>query len=96
MADDLQPDLPFVRHSLTSELAAVQAEPASHTQRRRVLDLLRRCVGLTDEQIQKALDMNPSTQRPRRIELVKAGFVVDSGLTARTVSGRLATIWRVR
>lgn len=95
MSDDIHPELPFVRSSATSELAAAQAEPASHTQRRRVLDLLRGCVGLTDEQMQTALGMNPSTQRPRRIELVKSGFVVDSGLTAKTVSGRLATIWRV-
>jgi len=92
----LQPDLPFVRSSPTSELAAKQAEPASHTQRRRVLDLLRGSIGLTDEQMQDVLKMNPSTQRPRRIELVKAGLVVDSGLTAKTSSGRLATIWRAR
>jgi hypothetical protein len=36
------------------------------------------------------MKLNPNTQRPRRIELVVAGKVRDSGETA---SGRKATIW---
>jgi hypothetical protein len=61
-----------------------------------VLDLLRDVLphGLTDEQMQTYLGMNPSTQRPRRIELVRSGLVVDSGFKRPTRSGRDATVWR--
>jgi DNA-binding IclR family transcriptional regulator len=50
--------------------------------------------GLTDEEMQTRLGMNPSTQRPRRIELARRGLVVEGG-TRRTASGRMATVWRV-
>jgi DNA-binding IclR family transcriptional regulator len=60
-----------------------------------VLELLRATPeGLTDEEVQRRLDMNPSTQRPRRIELARRGLVVEAG-TRRTASGRMATVWRV-
>lgn len=51
------------------------------------------CDGCTDEEMQLALKMNPSTQRPRRGELVGMGLVKDSGRTRRTRSGRRATVW---
>jgi len=51
--------------------------------------------GRTDEEIQRMLKLNPSTQRPRRIELVQAGKVRDSGRTRKTKSGRAATVWEV-
>jgi hypothetical protein len=61
---------------------------------RRVLDLLREnAAGMTDEEQQAALAMNPSTQRPRRVELVRRGLVVEAG-TRKTSSGRMATVWR--
>jgi hypothetical protein len=40
------------------------------------------------------LAMNPSTVRPRRVELARKGLIVQSG-TRRTTSGRMAGIWRV-
>lgn len=49
--------------------------------------------GLTDEEICYRLGMNPSTQRPRRIELERAGLVADSGLTRSTVAGISAVVW---
>lgn len=49
--------------------------------------------GVTDEEIVLALDIDPSTARPRRIELVAAGQVIDSGRTRETRSGRQATVW---
>jgi transcription initiation factor IIE alpha subunit len=62
---------------------------------RRVLELLKATPdGLTDEEMQLRLEMNPSTQRPRRIELARRGLVVEAG-TRRTASGRMATVWRV-
>lgn len=96
-----QPDLfplPYVRHSETSKAAAIAAEPNAGTQRARVLDCLREYtasvyVGLTDNEMQFILHMNPSTQRPRRVELVRAGLVVDSGKTRLTPSGKRAVVW---
>jgi hypothetical protein len=49
--------------------------------------------GATDEEIQFVVGMNPSTQRPRRIELVRMGLVRDSGTTRLTRAGRKATVW---
>jgi DNA-binding Lrp family transcriptional regulator len=48
----------------------------------------------TDEEMQEGLGMNPSTQRPRRIELARRGLVVTCG-TRKTSSGRNADVWRV-
>lgn len=86
---------PYQRHSATSRAAAAEAHPAADTQRGRILSYLRGAggVGATDEQIQEHLNLNPSTERPRRIELVQQGYVVDSGRTARTRSGRRAVVW---
>jgi DNA-binding IclR family transcriptional regulator len=61
---------------------------------RRVLELLQATPeGLTDEEMQRRLGMNPSTQRPRRIELARRGMVVEAG-TRKTASGRNASVWR--
>jgi hypothetical protein len=38
--------------------------------------------------------MNPSTQRPRRVELVEGGWVEDSGERRPTRSGMDAVVWR--
>lgn len=87
----------FVRKSATSESAAEGMRGSAATLRAKVLALLRsQPNGLTDEEMQQALGMNPSTQRPRRIELVTAGFVIDSGATRKTRSGRNAVVWVTR
>ena len=85
----------FQDHSSTSLEAALNVQPKAATLRRVVLDYLRQCGrdGATDEQIQNALSMNPSTQRPRRIELVEGGLVCDSGQVRKTTSGRNAVVW---
>ena len=84
----------FVSGSFTSELAALENEPNAGTQRSRVLMALRAHPhGLTDHQIQKLLAMDPSTQRPRRVELVESGLVRESGIYRKTPSGRLAAVW---
>lgn len=49
--------------------------------------------GATDEEMQIELGMNPSTQRPRRGELVAAGLVVDSGRRRELRSGNKGTVW---
>jgi transcription initiation factor IIE alpha subunit len=86
---------PAARGSVTSAQAADSLGPATlNEMQRRVLELLRENPhGMTDEEMQLALGMNPSTQRPRRIELVRRGLVVECG-TRRTASGRMASVWK--
>ncbi len=90
-ADELH--IPYQGHSTTSERAAQQIAGGAGSWRLEVLILLQGFGPLSDEQIQKALNMNPSTERPRRIELVKLGLVRDSGLQGKTRSGRACTLW---
>lgn len=87
--------LKFQPHSPTSLQAAKQIYTRGETLRFQVLEYILECGtdGATDEEIQRALEMNPSTQRPRRIELVEAGLVVDSTRTRLTISGRSAVVW---
>ena len=85
---------PYQRHSVTSKEAALEMLPTAGTLRRQVYDYLRsRPGGLTDEEIQDQMDMPPSTERPRRVELVAAGLVKDSGRVRKTRSGRKAVVW---
>jgi hypothetical protein len=44
--------------------------------------------------MQLGIPMSPSTQRPRRIELVAKGMIVEAG-EGKTKSGRRAVKWRV-
>jgi hypothetical protein len=94
--DFLSPAPPAQRHSPTSVDAAEQIESSAETMRSKVRDYLRACGsnGATDEEIQTALGMNPSTQRPRRIELQQLGLVCSAGFVRKTISGRSATVWK--
>ncbi len=81
-------------HSRTSKDAARAIEATAETLRGRVYRFLEGTrAGATDEEMQDCLDMNPSTQRPRRVELVEKGLVRDSGKTRKTKSGRSAVVW---
>jgi predicted ArsR family transcriptional regulator len=94
---DAQPELPYVRGSATSRDAALSILGSAAQSRLRVYNWLRQqCEGATDEEIAEALSMNPSSARPRRVELVAAGIVEDSGFRRRTHSGRKATVWSAR
>jgi hypothetical protein len=79
----------------TSRAAAVAIQPNAGTLRAKVLEWLREHGPATDEEMQNGIPMPASTQRPRRVELVTAGLVVDSGTTRTTTSGRSAVLWRV-
>ena len=84
---------PSVNGSATSAAAADSLTPKTlNAMQRRVYEFLCRTPS-TDEEIADVLAMNPSTVRPRRIELAKRGLIVEAG-TRRTASGRMATIWR--
>jgi hypothetical protein len=90
-------DLPlFQRHSLTSRAAAESLPPATvNACQRKVLEWLAdQPDGATDEQMQLGIPMPPSTQRPRRIELVAKGMIVQAG-EGKTASGRRAAKWQI-
>tara|TARA_B100001142_G_scaffold287213_1_gene302655 strand:+ start:722 stop:1084 length:363 start_codon:yes stop_codon:yes gene_type:complete len=86
--------LPFIRHSESSRLAARQLTGKAKTLRQKVFDFLRDYGPATDKQIQEALSMEGSTQRPRRIELVERGLVVEMGKVMQP-NGRAAIAWGV-
>ena len=78
----------------TSIAASLFIAPRAHTLRADVLALL--CAapeGLSDEQIQHALDMAPNTERPRRKELVDGGFVRDSDRRITNDNGLVVIVW---
>ena len=82
----------FQEHSENSLEAARSIKDKAPSIRERVFELLR-AEALTDEQIAKRLDLNPSTARPRRIELSNDHLVVEAG-RALTDSGRYASLWK--
>lgn len=90
---ELELRAPYRRGSSTSREAAERIEGAGSALRGRVLGALRTRGPMTDEELQVVLAMDPSTQRPRRVELVRLGLVRDSGARRPTLSGRSATLW---
>lgn len=86
---------PSVAGSITSATAADSLDAGTLNRLHRVVleYLATRPGGATDEEMQRGIPMPPSTQRPRRIELVRRGLVVECG-TRRTASGRKASVWR--
>ena len=86
-------DPPAQRHSPTSVNAASEIRPKAATLRAKVLSYLLANGPQTDEEMQEGIPMPPSTQRPRRVELVRAGAVRDTGETRQTRSGRAAAVW---
>lgn len=84
--------VPLQRHSPTSIAAAQAIAKEVKGLRRVVLACIVEHGPLTDEAIATLTNLNPSTARPRRIELVRDGFVRAGGVQ-KTVSGRDATLW---
>jgi hypothetical protein len=91
---DLFVPAPFQPHSPTSKQAAREIAPKASTLREDVLRFVQAqgARGATDEEVQAALGMAGSTERPRRVELLEAGQVKASGVR-RTSSGRRAVVW---
>lgn len=83
--------LPSTQHTRAAAELAIQ--PSAANLREKVLECIKlHPHGITDEKIAELLKMNPSTERPRRLELEKAGRIVAVG-TAKTRSGRKAVTW---
>ncbi len=84
---------PYVSTSRTSIDAAISVAGKTKSMRQRVLETLRERP-MTDEQIAFRLQMSPNTARPRRVELVRLGQVVQVGV-AKSASGRDSALWSV-
>ena len=91
IANLFDPIPPYQSHSITSIDAARSVVGRTSKPREAILRLLKNSQ-LTDESIATMLKMNPSTERPRRIELAKAGLIKPIG-EALTASGRKAVVW---
>lgn len=64
--------------------------------RDRVLNVITKFGPLTDEQMQRRLSMNGSTQRTRRFELMEAGLVVQDAKNGRSKAGRSVPRYRLK
>lgn len=87
-------------HPETAQEAAKAIKLRSGTQRAAVLlELFQANVsgrsGMCDEELQFALEMGASSERPRRVELVRMGYVEDSTVRTRTTSGQEAVVWGI-
>jgi hypothetical protein len=94
---DLFGDAPAQYHSPTSRAAAASIGKAMPHLRERVYLAIVKAGerGLTDEELQGTLAMNPNTQRPRRIELYQQRMIRMANFTRPTASGRQAAVWVV-
>jgi hypothetical protein len=94
-----QPDLfsqpPFVAGSHTSYEASQAIKPERANLRQRVYDYVAAHPGVTDQQIAAGTGLDPSTVRPRRVELARAGQIELVGFS-HTTSGRKAQAWAVK
>jgi len=81
----------------TSISAADAIKPCADTLRARVLEYIRSQgkTGATDDEIQVALNMGGSTQRPRRVELFQQGKICMAPMMRLTRAKRKANVWVV-
>jgi hypothetical protein len=85
---------PYVGGSRTSIDASLSMHGKTAGIRQKVYELLLLRGPMTDEAIAVTLKLNPSTARPRRIELTEDGIVAKVG-EGKTRSGRKASLWGV-
>lgn len=88
---------PYQPHSTTSREAAAIVTPRLNELQRQLLEYFQACGedGSTDEEATLKLGWNPSTIRPRRVELLAAKLIKDSGKTRKTKSRRAAVVWQI-
>ena len=84
-------DAPVQSHSATSIAAGESMRGKTATLREQVLQALT-MRPMTDEQLSDHLNLNPSTCRPRRIELVQRQLVKSVGVV-KSRSGRSMNVW---
>lgn len=79
----------------TSVSAAVKAYPRSGSKRQKIYNAIKLFGGMTDEELERTLEMSGNTVRPSRVSLVRDALVMDSGRTRKTVAGNDAIVWVV-
>ena len=82
---------PYVKGSTTSQQAALSVTESVGNLREKVLLAISQRP-ITDEEGIELTGLNPSTYRPRRVELAKMGVIEGRGVR-RTSSGRSAVVW---
>jgi hypothetical protein len=88
------PEPPAARDRPTSVDAAKRVRQRAPGYRDRVLAAIT-AGPKTDEEIERFTNLRGNTVRPRRLELLRAQKIRDSGRTRITASGREAVIWEV-
>ena len=85
----------LVRHDHPPTARRAAASAPVKTGRERVMLAIRDAGddGMTDDEIADHTGMSPSTARPRRVELVAAGWVVNSGRERPSHTGRAMVVW---
>jgi hypothetical protein len=96
--DQLLQDSPGIvgaDHPATSRKAAKAIAVKTGTQRHAILKRISECtLGLTDEELQD-MGFNPNSERPRRLELLDAGFIQAEKKQRLTRSNLYAIVWTV-
>ena len=95
LAGELAKPPPFQAHSETSRSAAERVSAPRRQLRIELLDYLRSrgATGATDEELQVGIPMPANTERPRRVECMDEGLVIDSRKKRKGSSGRKAVVW---
>jgi transcription initiation factor IIE alpha subunit len=80
----------------TSIAAAQKVLPRTGSLRRKVYEYILKqgLRGATDQEIEKALQIEGNTVRPTRISLVKDGFIMDTGSTRKNQHDNDCIVWR--
>lgn len=81
----------------TEMLAALRQRPKLGTARQKVLGAFIEAdrAGATDEEVATTLQMRLYTAAPRRNELLRGGWIKDSGRVRPTTTGSPATVWEL-
>lgn len=93
MSTDVIPTAPHAGTE-TSYRAAQRVEGVLGRMHKEILHALRSHGPMTDGEIQQACRMGESTERPRRVELVRRGLVVKVG-AKDNARGRACTLWAI-
>jgi len=85
---------PLSNGTATSDAAAEAIKPSAATLRALVLAAVRNSgsTGVTRQEIEKRTQLEGNTVRPRCMELLKAGSIVETSRTRETESGRQAVV----
>jgi predicted ArsR family transcriptional regulator len=75
--------------------AYIMLEPSLNELQATVREAIKHIQPCTDNEIIEFLGINPSTVRPRRIELMRLGVIEVEGEKTQK-NGRKATTWRIK